>query len=283
MGANDLPGAMASFKQATEQAPKAYGYALNLARAHLVNRDLNGALDVLNGVLKAEPKFVPALALAAAASLQAGQVEKAAGYVERMRQAAPDAPGTLALEGDLAMAQKRYREALDLYRKAGAKGTSREIVLAQYRAGVLSGRRAAGEGAGGLGGRESEGRGRSDGACRGIGSDAGTRTVQLQLYEQGLVQSPDNAVLLNNLAVLYQAKGNPKAVEIAEKAYNAAPKSPAIQDTYGWILFETGNNDKALESAAGSRTRACRTTPRCSTTTRLRSRRRVTRPRPWRC
>ena len=94
MGANDVPGAIASFKQATEQAPKAYGYALNLARAHLVNRDLNGALDVLNGVLKAEPKFVPALALAAAASLQAGQVEKAAGYVERLRQAAPDAPGT---------------------------------------------------------------------------------------------------------------------------------------------------------------------------------------------
>ena len=108
MGANDLPGAMASFKQATEQAPKAYGYALNLARAHLVNRDLNGALEVLNSVLKAEPKFVAALALAAASSLQAGQVEQAAGYVARLRQVQPDSPLTLSLEGDLAMSQKRY-------------------------------------------------------------------------------------------------------------------------------------------------------------------------------
>ena len=39
------------------------------------------------------------------------------------------------------------------------------------------------------------------------------------------MQSPDNPVLLNNLAVLYQAKGNPKAVETAERAYNAAPKA----------------------------------------------------------
>ena len=245
MGANDLPGAMASFKQATQQDPKTYVYSLNLARTHLANRDIDAALDVLNGVLKADPKFIPALALAAAAALQAGQVEKAAGYVERMRQAAPDTQATLALEGDLAMSQKRYREALELYRKAGAKGQSREIVLAQYRAGALA--------------RTPQpekvledwvAANPKDLDAAAVLAEAyqtrGDNERAIALYEQILAQVPANPLTLNNLAVLYGAKGDPKALETAEKAYNAAPKAPAIQDTYGWALFQAGNNDKAL-------------------------------------
>ena len=55
---------------------------------------------------------------------------------------------------------------------------------------------------------------------------------------------------LNNLAVLYQRVGDPKALETAKKAYEAAPKSAAIQDTYGWILFGDGQVDKAVEILA---------------------------------
>jgi tetratricopeptide (TPR) repeat protein len=245
MGANDLPGALASFKKATEQAPKAYGYALNLARAHLLNRDLNAAFDVLNGVLKADPKFLPALTLAAAASLQAGQGEKAAGYVARMHQVAPDAPGTLAMEGDLLMAQKRYREALDLYRKAYEKSPSRELVFAQYRAGVLTGVPHAEkvlEDYVAANPKDVE----ATVVLAEYRQSQGQADAAIALYEQALAQGPGNAMLWNNLAVIYQSKGDPKAVAIAEKAYKAEPKAAPIQDTYGWILFESGDNEKAL-------------------------------------
>ena len=68
----------------------------------------------------------------------------------------------------------------------------------------------------------------------------------IELYEQGLVVKPDDPGLLNNLAVLYQAKGDPKALELAERAYRQAPNAPALQDTYGWILVTSGRLEQAL-------------------------------------
>ncbi len=68
----------------------------------------------------------------------------------------------------------------------------------------------------------------------------------IELYEQGLAVAPGHPVLLNNLAVLYHSQGNPKALEIAERAYRVAPRAPEIQDTYGWVLLGAGNTQQAL-------------------------------------
>ena len=53
-------------------------------------------------------------------------------------------------------------------------------------------------------------------------------------------------MLLNNLAVLYHSQGNPKALDVAERAYRVAPRAPEIQDTYGWILLGAGKTAQAL-------------------------------------
>ncbi len=94
ISAGDIPGAIASFTRATELAPKAYSYRLNLARAQLWNRDVNAALKVLDDLLAEAPEYQPALSLAASTSMQAGQMEKAAGYVERLHKLAPDSATT---------------------------------------------------------------------------------------------------------------------------------------------------------------------------------------------
>lgn len=246
LGRQDVPAAIASFRKATALAPKAHGYALNLARAHMLNRDLDGALDVLNGVLKAEPGYRPALALAASACLAAGQVEKATGYTERLRQAAPDSPATFRLEGDLAMAQKRYRDALEHYREAAAKGTDRALVMATYRAGLLAGV------------AEPEkpvedwvAANPADGDAIAVLGEAlqrkGDDDAAIALYERSLERAPGNPVILNNLAVLYGGRDPRKALDLAERAHTAAPNVPAIQDTYGWILFQSGQTTRAVE------------------------------------
>ena len=132
MGANDLPAAIASFEQATTLDPKSTEFPLNLARAKTLNRDTAGALGTLDGALVKNPNSVPVLALASAISMQSGNVERATGYVERLRQASPGTPITAQMEGDLAMAQKRYREALAFYEKADPKLQSRAITLARF-------------------------------------------------------------------------------------------------------------------------------------------------------
>jgi Tfp pilus assembly protein PilF len=74
---------------------------------------------------------------------------------------------------------------------------------------------------------------------------SGNADGAITLYERGLEKAPNDPVLLNNLAVLYQDKGDPRAVELARHAYELMPKAASIMDTYGWILVGTGQFDEA--------------------------------------
>jgi predicted Zn-dependent protease len=65
--------------------------------------------------------------------------------------------------------------------------------------------------------------------------------------EKLLEQDKTNPVLLNNLAWLYDQKGDKRATDYAERALKQAPESPAVMDTLGWILVRQGKNDRAAE------------------------------------
>jgi len=73
-----------------------------------------------------------------------------------------------------------------------------------------------------------------------------------QTYERLLKIAPNQPVALNNLAWIYQQKGDKRAVDVAKRAYELQPHSAAIADTYGWILFNLGqvkNSIPMLERA----------------------------------
>ena len=65
------------------------------------------------------------------------------------------------------------------------------------------------------------------------------------ILEQIDRQQPNSAINLNNLAWCYQQLDHPAALETAKRAYELAPDHASIVDTYGWILFQTGQLDKA--------------------------------------
>jgi Flp pilus assembly protein TadD len=65
-------------------------------------------------------------------------------------------------------------------------------------------------------------------------------------YTRVVAERPADAAALNNLAWLYQQKGDlAQARGLAEQAVAAAPRAPRI-DTLGWILLAQGEADKAL-------------------------------------
>lgn len=66
-------------------------------------------------------------------------------------------------------------------------------------------------------------------------------------YEKSVALNPNMPAALNNLAWLYHERKDPRAVEYAKKAYELAPNSAAIADTYGWILVEKGELAKGIE------------------------------------
>ena len=73
-------------------------------------------------------------------------------------------------------------------------------------------------------------------------------------YKAMLIQQADNVLALNNLAFLYSQKNDPRALEYGKKAYEKAPDSAAILDTYGSILVKQNQAKEGLvllEKAAG--------------------------------
>lgn len=58
---------------------------------------------------------------------------------------------------------------------------------------------------------------------------------------------PNNPAVLNNLAWLYGQRKDPKAFTFAAKAYELAPRSPDVSDTFGWLQVNSGDAAKGTE------------------------------------
>ena len=75
-------------------------------------------------------------------------------------------------------------------------------------------------------------------------------------FESVLERSPESVVVLNNLAWLYQQTGDPRAREVARRAWSLAPDNADVADTYGWILLEDGELERGRELLVKANQRA---------------------------
>jgi len=67
------------------------------------------------------------------------------------------------------------------------------------------------------------------------------RTADAEQHLQAvLALKPNDPIALNNLAWIYQARDDPRALAMAQKAYLLAP-GPQVADTLGWIFTKQGN------------------------------------------
>ncbi|WP_394223725.1 XrtA/PEP-CTERM system TPR-repeat protein PrsT [Alteromonas gracilis] len=81
-------------------------------------------------------------------------------------------------------------------------------------------------------------------AERQIGKD---KSAAIKTYEQILKQTPDNFVVLNNLAYLaFEDKNYNRAQELAQRAVDIKSDNPEAVDTLAQILIAQGKKEKAL-------------------------------------
>ena len=69
----------------------------------------------------------------------------------------------------------------------------------------------------------------------------------VKYYKAMLEIQPEDPTALNNLAYVSGQLKDPKALEYAEKANKLAPDNPAVLDTLGMILVDTGNTKRGVE------------------------------------
>lgn len=68
-------------------------------------------------------------------------------------------------------------------------------------------------------------------------------------YDKALKLAPENATLLNNYAYYLSVRNVrlDEAEKMSKKSLDIRKDEPTFLDTYGWILYKQGKNDKALE------------------------------------
>ena len=83
-------------------------------------------------------------------------------------------------------------------------------------------------------------------------------------FEKLIAQSPNDVVLLNDLAWVYLQQGNVKARAMADRAHALAPLSAAVEDTLGWVMVAQGDAKAGCCPISRPRPMPCRRTRRCS-------------------
>lgn len=148
---------------------------------------------------------------------------------------------------DLLMRKQQYDEAIDAYGKVLEKDTRSFVAARKYSAMLQAGKAA--EALDWL--KEWVDAHPDDNEIRLFYASSLMGQNQVEAAAEQYVtlteKDPENPIPWNNAAWLYEQLGRPEALDLAKQAYEAAPESAAIADTYGWLLFKRDRIDESLD------------------------------------
>jgi putative PEP-CTERM system TPR-repeat lipoprotein len=240
------PEAVQTLSRLSKKLPDSADVHYFLAEAKARSGDLAGSRQSLQRVLVLKPDHVLALRSLGKLELSEGKTEAALTISAKLISTQPKAAVGYLLKGDVLLAKGKPKDALQAYQSALTYATGGEVVI------KISGvKRLLGDSAASY-----------DVLNKWLEQHPEDQTVRFVLaisyltdgkkdaavsqYEAILKSQPDNAAVLNDLAWLYFERGQQGALEMAEKAYHLAPNNAAIQDTYGWILVQSGRIESGL-------------------------------------
>lgn len=218
--------------------------------------DTNGAYDSLSRAVFVDPGHLPSQASITRLEARMGEIGKALARANDIRTMHPDLATGDLLAGDVLMQAKRYAEAAVAYERGMQKQEDGVLLLRLYLA-----RREADDGRpaidllkGWLDRHPEDNMVKR--TLAGEYARLGRIEDAIALNETLLQQQPDDPVVLNNLAWLYQKTGRPNARDYAERAYALAPNQARALDTLGWILVQEGEVSRGLTLLRDAQARA---------------------------
>lgn len=244
--AGDLASAQSVLTRLLDQNPQDAGLWLELANIQTGTRDYPGARRSAQRAMKLRPD-TPASAMAIVAiDVAEGKRTAALSRALELQRRFPDDATVQTLTGDVLSLNARHAEAARAYERAFQTAPSGPLVVSWFKALYGAGQPAAARQR-----LEAWLRQRPDDQgvrlyLASLERDTGNPTAALPHYEYLLKRSPDNPLVLNELAIAYQRLGDARALDAAERAYRLAPNA-AVADTLATILLERGDAPRALE------------------------------------
>ncbi|MGI4849785.1 MAG: XrtA/PEP-CTERM system TPR-repeat protein PrsT [Janthinobacterium lividum] len=246
LATGDKDGALTSYRKLVARVPDSPIALYRLGAVQMSMKNSAGATDSLKKALALKADYAEAEIALASIYARDGKYDDALAIARAMqKQTAKSAFGQV-VEGDVLSLQKKYDAAAKAYEAGFAISASPAILIKAHEAMTKAGK-----------GKEADLRlvnwSKAHPEDTSVRSYLATVSLMkndnksaITQYEAILEKTPNDAAVLNNLALAYQQEKNPRAVETAEKALKLAPQSSAVMDTLGWMLVETGQVPKGL-------------------------------------
>jgi putative PEP-CTERM system TPR-repeat lipoprotein len=253
---NDKSSAEKTLRQIISQYTQDIRYRLVLAK--LLGEYLNKEKEVsnlLDEIFQIEPDNLQALIFKTTYLIKTKQYKEAMALADKVDTLVPNLAIGKQLKGSVYIAERKLAKAQDAYQQAYQIEPNNKTLSDIVDLMSAQGKQAA---AIGFLNNKLEKDGKNIAAhfkLATIYQQQKNNVLAEKHYDVILTEQPDNVNALNNLAWLYLAKNDSRAISIAEKAYKNASGAAAIADTYGYILVKQGKPKEGLailEKAAKS-------------------------------
>lgn len=249
MAAGDMGQAGSTFGKVLRLQPRSAVAHLRLAQTRVLSGDPKGALPGYIRALSLDPELAEAQSDLAKLSARPGLLPPVLAAVRGVQKEHPDQAFAYQIEGDLHLARRAFDEAIAAYRKGLTRQQPGRLPVRLHRAYVSAGK--TGE-AQQFAASWTRSQPRDLGFLQHVADLAmSTRDhATAQAYYRKLIAlAPNNHTALNNLAWLLTQARQAGAVELAQRAVQAAPGQTAVMDTLAHALAAERQNDKAVELA----------------------------------
>lgn len=245
IGAKDYHGAQGTFESLVKLLPKSPQAHLALGQVNKQLDDTNAAKMNLKKSLSLREDFLPAQLFLAQLELQAKRPKVALSIAQKIQQQRPTGAAGFRLQGDVLMAQGKYSSAVRPYQQAYDKSQVAPLAIAIYQARKKANiKKPYASLEAWLEKHADDQRVRS--ILAGSYQENGMLDKAVEQYRQVVTNRPKDVAALNNLAWSSHMLGNADAVDYAQRAYDLASDNPAVIDTLGWLLVETGKTNRGL-------------------------------------
>lgn len=244
--AGDKESGLSSYQKLVQLNPQSAPahYGLGLAEAAVSRMD--GARSAWRKALQLQPGYYEAAAALIALEVKQARGEEALKVAREFQRATPKLAAGFVLEADVLAQQRKFDAAISLLNKAQSLQVQSTVALRIHQLQLAAKRPA--EADAGL--QQWLNAHPNDLAARLYHAESYLARKQnkaaIAQYEILLKAQPDNVLVLNNLAALYQQEKDTRALATAERAYKLKPDVAAVADTLGWILVEQGQAARAV-------------------------------------
>jgi cellulose synthase operon protein C len=242
-----VPKAIVLLEKQLQANPNSSSLNSRIGALRLRLSDFSGALTSFKRAEELQPNAVEPKMLIAGTLYTVGKRAEALTLANALQVQFPKSPAGAALAGDFLAADGKTSEALGLFKKAHELGSNPGTAFKLYRGFYLNNNAA-----------EANAFLRSWWTAN--PTDTATMMAASSLLidrkewkEAVAVLTPvlksdkDNPGALNNAAIATHWLKEPKAIQLAERAYQLLPNNVSVLDTYGWISVEQGKVDQGLK------------------------------------